>query len=195
MATFTPTKQHLREVLLHYYILKQSAGETHRMLLDIYGDHAPSSTTCKEWFRRFQSGDYDVSDREREEAPKKFQDAQLQDLLKGDPSRTLKDFSNELNVDRSTIGKRLHALGMVQKSGNWVPHQLKERDIERRLVTCEILLQRQKRKGFLHRIVTGDEKWIYYDNPKQLKSWVMPGEPGPSIPKRNIHSSKVMLCI
>ncbi|KAG5307798.1 MOS1T transposase, partial [Pseudoatta argentina] len=37
---------------------------------------------------------------------------------------------------------------MIQKQGHWVPY--------------ELLLQRQKRKGFLHRIVTGDEKWIHY---------------------------------
>ena len=34
----------------------------------------------------------------------------------------------------------------------------------------EILLARQKRKDFLHRIVTGNKKWIYFDNPKQRKS-------------------------
>ncbi|EFN88889.1 Histone-lysine N-methyltransferase SETMAR, partial [Harpegnathos saltator] len=79
-------------------------------------------------------------------------------------SRTLEDFSKELNINRSTVGKRLHALGMVKKSENWVPHQLKERDIERRLVMCEMLLQEQKKKGFLHRIVTDDKKWIYYNN-------------------------------
>ncbi|GFU99459.1 hypothetical protein TNCV_3041061 [Trichonephila clavipes] len=33
------------------------------------------------------------------------------------------------------------------------------------------LLARQRRKGFLHRIVTGDEKWVRYDNPKRRKSW------------------------
>lgn len=47
----------------------------------------------------------------------------------------------------------------------------------------------------MHRIVTGDEKWVHYDNPKRKKAWVKPGEPGPSQPKRNIHDSKVMLCI
>ena len=57
-----------------------------------------------------------------------------------------------------------------------------------------MLLERQKRKGFLHRIVTGDEKWIYYENPKRKKAWVKPGEPGLSQPKRNIQCAKVMLC-
>lgn len=58
-----------------------------------------------------------------------------------------------------------------------------------------MLLQRQERKSFLHRIVTGDEKWIYYENPKRRKSWVKPDEPGPSQAKRNIHCDKVRLCI
>jgi len=30
-------------------------------------------------------------------------------------------------------------------------------------------------KVFLHRIVTGDEKWIHYDIPKKRKSWGSPG--------------------
>ena len=30
----------------------------------------------------------------------------------------------------------------------------------------EILLERHEKKSFLHRIVTGDEKWIHYDNLK-----------------------------
>jgi len=72
---------------------------------------------------------------------------------------------------------------MVQKEGNWMPYKLKETDMERRLVICKMLHQRQQRKGFLHRIITGDEKWIYYDNPKRLKAWVMPSEPGPSTSK------------
>ncbi|KYM75644.1 hypothetical protein ALC53_13707 [Atta colombica] len=36
--------------------------------------------------------------------------------------------------------------------------ELKPRDVERRFFTCEQLIQRQQRKDFLHRIMTGDEK-------------------------------------
>ena len=50
-------------------------------------------------------------------------------------------------------------------------------------------------KCALHRTVTGDEKWVYYENPKRQKAWVLPWEPGPSTPKRNIHAQKVMLGI
>ncbi|GFW73215.1 mariner Mos1 transposase [Trichonephila clavipes] len=62
---------------------------------------------------------------------------------------------------------------MIQKQGNWVPYELKLTDVER--LACEHLLARQRRKGFLHRIVTGDENWVRYDNPKRRKSWGYPG--------------------
>ena len=75
----------------------------------------------------------------------------------------------------SAISKRLHASGMIQKQETWVPYDLKPRDVERPFFACDQLLQRQKRKGFLHRIVTGDEKWIHYNNPKRRKSWGLPG--------------------
>ena len=61
--------------------------------------------------------------------------------------------------------------------------------------TCEVLFDRFKRKSFLHRIVTGDEKWIYFGNFKRKKSWVDPGQPSALQPVRNIHGKKALLCI
>ena len=57
-----------------------------------------------------------------------------------------------------------------------MPYELKPRDVERQFFTCEQLIQRQQRKGFLHRIVTGDEKWIFYDNLKKKKYYAKPGQ-------------------
>jgi len=53
-----------------------------------------------------------------------------------------------------------------------------------------------REKVFLHRIVTGDEKWIFYDNPKKKKYYTKPGQslPSSSTSTPNIHDSK-MLCI
>ena len=50
-------------------------------------------------------------------------------------------------------------------------------------------------KWFLHRIVTGDKKWIYFDNPKRRKTICDSDELSTSTPKRNIHREKTMLCI
>ena len=59
----------------------------------------------------------------------------------------------------------------------------------------EMLLERHKKKSFLHRIVTGNEKWIHYENSKGKISHVKPGQPAKSTAKPNIHGEKVMLCI
>ena len=77
-----------------------------------------------------------------------------------------------MGVTQVAILKRLKAAGYIQKQGNWIPHELKPRDVERRFCMSEMLLERHKKKSFLHRIVTGDEKWIHYDNPKRKKSYV-----------------------
>jgi len=56
---------------------------------------------------------------------------------------------------------------MIKKQGNWVSYEMKPRNVERRFFTCEQLIQRQQRKGFWHWIVTGDEKWIFYNSKKK----------------------------
>ncbi|KAG5320195.1 MOS1T transposase, partial [Pseudoatta argentina] len=153
MSIFVPNKVYLRGILLHYFIQKKSAAEAHRILVQTYGDNALSDTTCRDWFRRFKNNDFQLEDKERSGAPKKFQDKELEQLLDEDPSQTLSELGKILQVDEATVSKRLKGLGMIQKQGHWVPYELKPRDVERRFGTCELLLQRQKRKGFL---ITGD---------------------------------------
>ncbi|UYV83682.1 SETMAR [Cordylochernes scorpioides] len=172
-----------------------SATDGHQLLCEAYGKHALSIKSCEYWFRRFKSGDFDTRDKERGERPIKFEDAELEALLDEDSSQTQEELAETLGVTQQGISNRLKVMGMVQKQGNWVPYELKPGNIERRICTCELLLKRQNRKGFLHRIVTGDEKWIHYDNTKRRKSWVKPGHASTKTAKPDIHGKKLMLCI
>ncbi|KAG5326236.1 MOS1T transposase, partial [Pseudoatta argentina] len=167
MSIFVPNKVYLRGILLHYFIQKKSAAEAHRILVQTYGDNALSDRTCRDWFRRFKNNDFQFEDKERSGAPKKFQDKELEPLLDEDPSQTLSELGKILQVDESTVSKRLKGLGMIQKQGHWVPYEL----------------------FASHRIVTGDEKWIHYDNPKRRKSWGKPGHASTSSAKPNIHAA------
>jgi len=54
-----------------------------------------------------------------------------------------------LEVIQQAVSVRLKAMEMIQKQGNWVPYELKPKDVERRFFICEQLIQRQQRKGFL----------------------------------------------
>lgn len=185
----------MREALLFCFNLKKSAAESYRMLVEAYADSALSETTCRDWFRRFKDGNFDLCDKQRENRPKKVDDHQLQALLDEDNTQSQKMLAKQLGVTQPAISMRLRAMGKVQKMGKWVPHELNDRQMERRQNTCEILLARQKRKSFLHRIVTGDEKWIYFENPKRRKSWVDPGQPSTSCSRPNRFGQKTMLCV
>ncbi|UYV79010.1 SETMAR [Cordylochernes scorpioides] len=184
MSTFLPTKHNLREALLFCFNLKKSATDGHRLLCEAYGKHALSIKSCEYWFWRFKSGDFDTRDKERGGRPIKFEDAELEALLDEDSSQTQEELAETLGVTQQAISNRLKVMGMVQKQGIWVPYELKPGNIERRICTV-----------FLHRIVTGDEKWIHYDNPKRRKSSVKPGHASTSTAKPNIHGKKLMLCI
>jgi len=85
----------------------------------------------------------------------------------------------------------LKVMGMIQKKGNWVPYELKPRDVERRLFACEQLLERQRRKISATHCDWG-RKMVHYDNPKCRKSWGVPGHASTSTAKSNIHGSKAL---
>ena len=149
----------------------------------------------QKWFARFKSGDFGFEDEERSGQPKEFEDEELEPLLNEDCCQTQEELAESLGVTQADISKRLKSAGYIQKQGNWVLHELKPRDVEGRFCMSEMLLERHKKKSFLRRIVTGDEKWIHHDNPKRKKSYVKPGQPAKSTANPNIHGAKVILCI
>ena len=58
-------------------------------------------------------------------------------------------------------------MGKINKLGKWVPYHLNEHQVEILKVAYIMLLRRHERKSVLYQIVMGDEKWIYFKNPKQ----------------------------
>ena len=46
----------------------------------------------------------------------------------------------------------------------WVPSKLNEIQLTKRIIICDSLLKRYKTDPFLKRNITGDEKWVIYDN-------------------------------
>ena len=137
MSNFVPNSQYLRKVLLHYFISKKTAAEIHRMLVKFYGEHALSETTFRDWFRRFKSGNFDLSNKERGKPRKKIENAKSQALLDEDSTQTLKQLTKTLRVDQGTISRRLHAIGKIVKKEKWVSYELRglpTLDVKKRLL-------------------------------------------------------------
>ena len=141
-----------------------------------------------------QSNDFDVEEKNAL-VHWKFQDEELVALLHKDLCQEQAELAESLGVDHITVSKCLIALWMIQKQRHWVPYELKLKDVEWCLVTCEQVLHWQKRKDFLHRTMTSDKKWIHYNNSKHRRSWGKLGYASKSVAKLNIHGLKLLLCI
>ncbi|GFY14858.1 mariner Mos1 transposase [Trichonephila clavipes] len=137
MSAYEPNSRHLREVLIFCFNMKKSASKAHRMLSNTYGEAAISEKTCREWFQPFKNGDFDVEDQHGGGREKVFEEAELEALLDQDSCQTQQKLSGSLGVTQQAISKRMNVMGMTQKQGNWVPYELKPRDVERRLFACE----------------------------------------------------------
>ena len=89
------------------------------MLSNTYGEAAISERMCREWFQRFKNGDFDVEDRHSSGREKVFEDAELEALLEQDSYQNQEELARSLEVTQQAISKRLKAMGMIQKQGNW----------------------------------------------------------------------------
>jgi histone-lysine N-methyltransferase SETMAR len=76
-----------------------------------------------------------------------------------------------------------------------VPNELREDQKAHRMTVCNSLLNRHDREPFLEQIVTGDEKWVLYENPKRRSQWLLKGQQPVPTPKPGLHPRKVLLCI
>ena len=72
---------------------------------------------------------------------------------------------------------------------------MNEIQITKRISICDLLLKRNETDLFLRRIITGDEKWVVYNNVVRKRSWSKRDEPAQSASKADIHQKEVMLSV
>lgn len=187
--------EHFRHILLYYFRKGKNATQAHRKLCAVYGNDALKERQCRNWFAKFRSGDFSLQDEHRSGRPVKVDDDKIKAILDSDPHSTTQEIANELKISHSSVENHLKQLGYVNKLDVWVPHELTEIHRTKRINVCDSLLKRNEYDPFLKRMITGDEKWIVYDNVERKRSWLQPGEPTPTTSKAEIHQKKVMLSV
>ncbi|XP_070526360.1 odorant receptor Or2-like [Cardiocondyla obscurior] len=103
--------------------------------------------------------------------------------------------SNTLNQPWSTIQEHLHQIGKTNRAGVWVPHNLSEENKANRSTICNLLIQRYNTEAFFDRLITGDEKWVLYENLKRKRQWLSVNELPQSLAKPGLHPKKALLCV
>lgn len=186
-------KEHFRHLMLFFHRQGLNAAETHRRICAVYGESALNKSTVRKWFSRFDAGNMNLEDEPRSGRPQVGTPDEIISLVTSNPHLTIKEIEDTTGVSHGTVWNRLHEAGFSNKRNIWLPHDLTDRQLMRRVEDCHALLRKNSSESFLKRLITGDEKWILYRNATQRKSWVRKGTPAAAVPKPEIHQKKVML--
>lgn len=189
-------KQHFRHILLFYYRKGKNAVHARKKLSEVYGNDVLTERQCQNWFAKFRSGKFDVEDAPRSGRPVEADDDTIKALIDANRRITIREIAERLNLSNSTVHDHVKRLGLISKLDIWVPHVLTERNLCSRINVCDSLLKRQENDPFLKRIITGDEKWVVYNNVKRKRSWSeKDNKLDQKSSKVDVHQKKVMLSV
>ena len=161
----------------------------------MFGEGIVSHRTCRRWFKKFETGDFDLFDKPRCGRPSLIDGDVVKTTLVQDPFLATPEIAEKLNSAQQTISDHIRIIGLMWKYSRWVPHELSQKNLDDRVVICTMLLARNKIEPILNRMITGDEKWITYENIIRKRAFRKPGKPNPSTSKPNFTLNKRMLCI
>lgn len=156
--------EHFRHILLSYYRKGTNAVQARKKLCVVYGKDVLSERRGQNWFSKFRSGNFDLKHAPRSGRPIEADDDKIKTLVDANCRITTREIAEKLNLLNSTVHDHLKHLGFVSKVDVWVPHSLKEIYLIRRITICDSLLKRKENDPFFKRIITGDGKWIVYNN-------------------------------
>jgi len=188
-------EEHIRHILLYFFKKGKKATEAREELRQVYGRNVIEKRQCQNWFARFRGGDFSVKDAHRSGRPSEIDDDKIKALVQANKHSTVRELATALKVSIGSVHGHLKSLGFVKKLDVWVPHELKEIHLTKRMNVCDQLTKREENDPFLKRMITGDEKWIVYNNVSRKRSWSRRDEAPERQAKADIHQKKVMLSI
>ena len=158
--------------------------QAQKKLYDVYGEKSLTDRLCQNWFARFRFGDFDLKDALRPGRLTEVDDDKIKSMIENNRRSTIRQIAEEkLNISHTCVERHLTRQGYVNKLDISVPHKLNKIQLTKRIFICDSLLKRNETDPFLKRIITGDEKYVVYDNVVRKRSWSQRDEPAQSTSK------------
>ena len=161
------------------------------------------STVCR-WVAKFKSGLQQLKDAGRPGRPAtktKRNIQKINDFLKKDSRYTLKDLARFTNMSLSQVHNILKKhLKLKKINARWIPHLLTDEQKRTRVAVAKKLLRMYPEfsKKVFDSLVTCDETWVYFYEPKRKcsnKVWATRNARRPNIAKRTRTVKKIMYVI
>ena len=161
-----------RSILRHYWKKGLSARASSREICKIEGVHFVNENTAKFWFKRFNRGDKTLMDKPHPGRPSKIDKKAISQCLDENPNASTRVIGEKFGCHYSTISRQLNSMGYIQKRPRQDPHYLTENQALNRVKLCKKLLENPLDDRFWKRIITCDEKWVYWKNTDIMKRWI-----------------------
>jgi len=188
-------KEKIRHILQFFFDKGENASQAAENVNSVYGPDTVTVNIAQFWFSRFHSGNFNIKDAPRSGRPIVENVDKIMEIVESDRHVSTVSIAQELNIAQKTVWNYLNKAGYKKKLDVWVPHELTQKNLMDRISICESLLNRNKIDPFLKRMVTGDEKWVTYDNVKRKRSWSNRDEPAQTVAKPGLTIRKVLLCV
>ena len=163
---------HFRQILLYYFRKGKNAVQARKKLYDVYGEKSLTERQCQNWFARFRSGDFHLKDARRSGRPTEVNDDKIKVMIENNCRSTTREIAEKFNISHTWVERHLKQFGYVNKLDIWVPHKLNEIPLTKQISMRDSLLKRNKTDPFLKQIITGDEKWVVYDNVVRKRKFI-----------------------
>lgn len=185
----------IRALLRHYWKKGLSTRAAVKEICAVEGDNMVSKSAAAEWFKRFNEGDLSLDDKKRCGRPTVLNDVALVGALNEEKHASTRSLAMKLRVCNKTVHNHLHHLNYKLKRPRQDPYDLTDAQAKKRVEICQQLLKNPTDDHFWRRIVTNDEKWIYFVNNNRLKQWVKFGEEPEPVIRQDRFGKKVMLSV
>ncbi|GFS57621.1 histone-lysine N-methyltransferase SETMAR [Nephila pilipes] len=103
------------------------------LINSVIGIQVATNATVAGWFKKFRSGDFDLSNESRGRPKTQVDSDVLKATVEANSSESARELSLMYNVSKQTILTHLAQIGEVKKLDKWIPYELTDAQTERRL--------------------------------------------------------------
>ncbi|XP_029653760.1 histone-lysine N-methyltransferase SETMAR-like [Octopus sinensis] len=122
---------------------------TARNTNELFGEDLANERTVRRWFEKFWSCEFPLENQLHGRRETKVDNDELETVVEADISQTTRALTARFDVSIPVVLDHFKQIGKVKKLDEWVPYELNELQITRRLETCSSLLSQHKSEPFL----------------------------------------------